>query len=270
MSTTTTPFPPVSQNYETVNAVLNVARMRLNDKLQTLSPVSGKLVGNTHVFSQVVVNSAWHVLQERLAEKGYDRLIDECIIPEFPVVASVDPASQCWINWQGCFDGENFYPQPALPQLFSHPLKVWERWSGINAIFPDLPMQKILNGIPTEPKTTKMRYWEWRVDTLYTPGSQMIEDLRIRHVCYLPDFADVGSTPWFAQPVPIMRSRDAFAWLICAEIAASRSEAVLFDTYTANGDDALDRIFNLDVEADQSVNVRRMPRSGHGFGRRWY
>jgi hypothetical protein len=262
--------PPNTTAYDTVNTVLLMAKARLNDKLVTLAPVSGKILDNTQIFSQVVVNSAWRVCQERLANKGYDRLIDECIIQQFPIVQSQDPASQCWINWRGCWDGVNFYPQPAFPQFFNHPLKIWERWSNQNMAFTDPPMQKILNGLPASQKTTNMRFWEWRSDTLYTPGSQMLTDLRIRHISYISDFLDSGTTPWFAQPVPIMRCSDALSWLICAEIAVARGDNKLADVYTGNGDGALDRIFNLDVEADQQVNIRRQPRTGNGYGRRWY
>lgn len=262
--------PVAGLNYDTVNAVLNTARMRLNDKIETLFPVSGKLLGNNQVFSQVIVNTAWRKLQEYLGEKGYDRLVDECIISQFPIVSNPDPASQCWINWQGCFDGNNFFEQPALPQFFNHPLKIWERWSNQNASFGDPPMQKMLNGLPTDRKTTCMRFWEWRSDTLFTPGSQMLEDLRIRHVSYLADFVDVGNTPWFQQPVPIMRCSDGLAWLMCAEVAVSRGSNDLADVYTGNGEGALARMFNLDVQADQSVNVRRQPRTARGFGRGYY
>jgi hypothetical protein len=266
------PIIPVQAptNYQTINHVMNVAKVRLNDNIETLQPVSGKLLGNTIPFSQAVVNAAWHRVQEHLGEKGYDRLIDECIIQQFPICASTDPASQCWINWQGCFDGQNFYPQPALPQFFNHPLKIWERWSGLNAEFTDPPMQKILNGLPAQIKTTNLRFWEWRSDTLFTPGSQMLEDMRIRHISFLADFDDVGGVPWFQQVVPIMRCSDGFAWLICAEIATARGDNALADLYTGNGQGALDRIFNLDVQADQQVNIRRQPRTGIGFGRRWY
>lgn len=264
------PQPQLSVNYDVLSTVLDMARMRLNDNIVTRQAVSGGLLDNNQVFSQVIVNTAWRKAQDFLAEKGYDRVTDECIISQFPLVASVDPASQCWINWQGCFDGQNFFQQPALPQFFNHPLKVWERWSGINAEFSDPPMQKILGGLPMQMKTPNHRFWEWRSDTLYTPGSQMLEDFRIRHVSYLADFLDTGNTPWFQQVVPLMRGSDGFAWMICSEVAVSRGDQALAEAFAGNGERALDRIFNLDVQADQQINIRRQPRTGIGFGRRWY
>lgn len=260
--------PQPATAYDTVNDVLNTARVRLNDELKTLLPVGGKLLGNNQAFVQKLVNTAWRKSQEYLAERGYARLIDEVVIYQIPVVSSLDPASQCWLSWAGFFDGNNLFPQPALPQGFSHPLKIWERWSNQNAQFGDPPMEKFLDGIPAMTKTTAHRFWEWRNDAIYTPGSQNIEDFRIRHVIFMPDFQDSGTTPWFQQPVPIVRISDGLSWLICAEIASARGDDA--QDFTDKGESALSKVFNLDVKADQRVNVRRQPRSGRSFGRNWY
>ena len=264
-------LPPANATvYDTVNTVMNSARVRLNDEITTLLPTGGRLVRNNQVFSQQVVNNAWRKLQEYLGERGYARLINEIIIFSLPPCASTDPGSQTWLNWSGYFDGANFWEQPALPGDFSHPIKIWERWSGNNAQFGDPPMEKILDGLPATLKTTNMRFWEWRGDTIYMPGSQMCEDLRIRYINFLADFADVGEVQWFEQPVPIVRVSDAFSWFICAELAAAKGEDKAAEIFMTKGEAALNRIFNLDVRADQRVNIRRRPRSGRGFGREYY
>jgi hypothetical protein len=258
-------IPPQNESpYDTVNTVLNIVRGRMNDKIDTLLPTGGRVLENTQPFMQQTVNTAWRKVQAHLAEKGYANSTEEIIIDEFPAVVSPDPASQCWINWSGCFDGANFYPQPALPQNFTHPLKIWERWSNQNAEFPLRPMEKMLDGLPAKVKRTAMIWWEWRGDTIYTPGSQMLEDLRIRFVKYFPDFVDVGQLPWFQQPMPIVQVADGFSWFICAELGGARGDDPA--KCLLKGEDALSRIFNLDVRADQRVNVRRRSRSGRGYG----
>jgi hypothetical protein len=255
--------------YDPLIVTLNTARTRLNDEFSTLLPVSGKLLGNNQVFSQQMANNAWRKVQEYLGDRGCARLINETIIQSLPPVASLDPASQTWLSWTGYFDGANYYPQPALPADFAHPLKVWERWSGQNAQFCDPPMEKILGGIPTEAKGNAIRRWEWRGDALYMPGSQMIEDLRVRYVCFLADFVD-GATQWFQQPVPIPRISDGFSWFICAELAIAKGDLKLEGLLLERGRTSLDQTFNQDVRADQSVNIRRRSRSGRGYGREWY
>lgn len=266
------PILPPSQGsgYDTVNTVLNMTRGRLNDELKTLQASTGKLLDTNQAFSQQTFNTAWRNCQGFLAEKGYGRLIDETVIYQLPVVASLDPAAQCWLNWSGFFDGVNLFPNVALPQGFNHPLKIWERWSNQNAQFGDPPMEKFLDGMPSTAKTTANRFWEWRNDAIYMPGSQMIEDLRIRFVTFLPDIVDVSGTPWFQQSVPIVRIADGLSWFVVAELMAARGNPELEEGCTQKGEAALLRVFNLDVKADQRVNIRRQARSGRGFGRSWY
>lgn len=262
----------MSLAYDTLTTVLNMVRGRINDELATLQPVGGKLLKNTQVFSQQTVNSAWRKFQDILAERGYDRLIGEVVIHEFPIVASYDPASQVWLDETGCFDGVTMYDTPALPADFAHPLKMWERWSNQNAEFAEPPMEKILDGIPSVQKTTNFRFWEWRRDRIYMTGSQILEDLRIRYVTYFDDFLDIAADPgpnqvvgpWFVQPVPVMRCAESFSWYICAELVAARGGNST--AFIENGLAGLDRVFNLDVIADQRVNIRRRPRSGRGRG----
>ena len=57
----------MSLAYDTLTTVLNMVRGRVNDELVTLSPVGGKLLKNTQVFSQQTVNSAWRNFQDILA-----------------------------------------------------------------------------------------------------------------------------------------------------------------------------------------------------------
>ena len=262
--------PSTASGYDTVNVVLNMARGRLNDELKTLQASTGKLLDASQAFSQQTFNTAWRKAQAFLAEKGYARLTDEVLIYNLPPVASLDPAVQCWLNWSGFFDGANVWPLITLPVGFNHPLKIWERWSNQNMQFLDPPMEKFLDGLPSTTKTTGICFWEWRNDAIYMPGSQVLEDLRIRFVTLLPDIVDVSGVPWFQQPVPIVRIADGLSWLICAELASARGDTDKEASWTEKGEAGLLKVFNLDVKADQRVNIRRQPRSGRGWGRNYY
>ena len=83
---------------DSVNDVLNAARVRLNDAITTLQPVGGKLIENTSAFSQQAVNSGWRRLQAFLANLGYSRLTREAVITGLPIVGSHDPTTLAWIN----------------------------------------------------------------------------------------------------------------------------------------------------------------------------
>jgi len=257
--------PQVSAPYDTVNTVLNQARVRLNDELTTLLPVGGRLLKNNQIFSQQVTNTAWRKTQEYLGERGYARLLDEVVMFALPVVAIADPAVQVRLEWTGYFDGTNYFPSPALPRNLNHPLKVWERWSGQAAAFCDPPMEKILDGLPSFTKTTRNRCWEWRGDAIWMPGSLNVMDLRIRFVNFMDDFLDIGGVQWFQQPVPIMRCGDGMSWLMCAELAAAKGDQDLMERLTTRGEAALSKVLNLDVRADQRVNIRRRPNTGRHY-----
>ena len=281
--------------YDSLMVVRNTVQARLNGALDSLQPISGKILENSSYFSQQAVNDAWRNAQDYLAERGFADLLNEAVISGFPIVASLDPATQVRLDWTGCGDGVTTYTTPFLPSECTHPLKIWERWSNQNAEFSQTPMEKILDGLPAWQKAMANRCWEWRNNAIWMPGALMVEDFRIRYVKYLPDFVDnfagktfdempgtfdetsgtfdeAGGTRvhWFEQPVPIMRCSDGFSWFICAEFAEAQGKVEVADRFLQRGKDAFGRIFNLDAAADQRVNIRRRPHSGRGNGRSYY
>jgi|SRR5580692_1791341 hypothetical protein len=259
--------PSVAAPYDPVSTILNAARTRLNDAVPTLVSLSGKVLQDTEAFTQQMTNNAWRRMQEQLANYGYTGLNTEVVIPSIPVVASTDPASQCYLSWTGFFDGVNLFDTPNLPFDFILPLKVWERTSGQNACFSDVPMEQILDGLPSRPKVWANYWWEWRQDAIYFPGSQIVEDFRIKYARYLGDFVDVGDVRWFDQPAQIMRCADSFSWYIAAEFVSSRGDAATALEFTNRGADAAKLVMNREIRQKQRVNVRRRPRpSSRGWG----
>lgn len=242
--------------YDVLNTVLNTARVRLNDALQSLG---GDTITNAQPFTQQMANDGWRRLQELLANLGVTRLKREVILTGLPVVASVDPAAQTYLNWTNFFDGVNLTASLVLPQDLILPLKLWERPTGQNASF-GLPMENQLDGLPTWPKTFTNGCWEWREDSIFLPGSLASMDLRIRYAAYLADFATVGSVQWYNQPVPIMRALNPLADYICAEAAAARGDLDA-GAFTAAAEAGAKLIVNREVAMKQRVNVRRIPRS---------
>ena len=251
------PFPPaLTAPYDSLETVLNTARVRLNDAIQQLG---GDILKNSQPFTQQMANSAWRRLQEYLANFGHTRGIDEYTITGLPPVATLDPASQCWLDWTGYFDGTQIWTGFALPRQFYSPLKLWERVTGQDGYFA--PMNCRMDGLPDGPKGWRNGFFEWRNDRLYMPGSQNSMDLRIRFAQFFPDFATQGETQWYQQPVPIARCLDAFADYICVEACDGRDD-VDSQTFKDRAEKEAKLIFNRDVRLKQRSNVRRHPRSG--------
>ena len=258
-------LPPGTGSLDTVNSVLTAAAARLNDKVETLLPVSGSLLGSGIYFTQQSVNTAWRKMCEFLATVGFTALKQEAIITGIPLSASLDPASTSWLDWFNCFDGANLYDVPALPSDLIVPFKIWERPTGQNAQFPRDPMELMFDGLPGMQKQSWNGCWEWRANRIYFPGALQVMDFRLLYRRYLGDFLDVGNVQWFQQPVPIQRCQDAFSLYICSEFRPGAG-------WQEQAESAARLLCNREVSMKARGNVRRQSRSGRlegGWGTGW-
>lgn len=240
--------------YDTVEMVLQSARVRLNDAIQS---INGDILTDTAAFTPQVINNAWRRLQEYLVDRGFSKFNEEIVFTAVQAWASSDPGVFVSFNWAQYSDGVNAWPGPVFPQDMISPLELYERVNGSNGIF--LPMDQIFNGLPTaNPGTGPTardplnRLWEYRNETIFMPGATGLTDLRMRYAAYAPDFAYNGN---WNTPVPIMRSLNAFAWYICGEMARPRADmdAGQFDTYAM---DASEQIWNRDYREGKRLFQR--------------
>jgi hypothetical protein len=259
------PFPPANTApYSLVNEAMDLARTRLNDAIQQLG---GDILKDSQPFSQTMANGAWRRLQHFLANMGYARLVDEVVIQSLPICASADPATQCWLDWTGFYDGTQVWTNYALPQKCSFPLKLWDRVSGFNAGW-GRHLDQVMDGLPATFKYQRNAIFDWRNDRIYMPGTNMPVDLRVRFGQYLPNFQTQGETQWYQQPIPIVGAVDALADYICVEASDGRDD-VDSQTFKTRAEGEAKLLFNPDVRIKNRTNVRRQPRSGprnHGFG----
>ena len=249
-----------STPYDSVMVVINAAKQRLNDDITTLAAIGGKILDNTSPFSQQAVNGAWRKLQEFLAELGYSGLKQEALLSNVPAAAVTDPAVQVYIGFNGYFDGSAVQASPVLPQSLIRPYDLWERAYGSAALMTE--MDYVINGLPKVPKLQWNRQWEWRDDVLYMPGAIVATDILMRYAQQFLDFVDVGATaglyqtantPWFAQPVPIMRCVDAFADYVCREFAIAVKQMEEAMAFQASAEANARLIMNRDTAQPRAV-----------------
>lgn len=191
--------------YDPLESVLNTSRVRLNDAIQSLA---GQILTDIGVFTPAVVNAAWRRLQELLANFGFARLKQEIIFPAVPATTNLDVGSQVWLDWTGYFDGTSEQSAPALPSDFISPLLLWERVTGSAGNYPDV--DRVENGLPTAPKQTMNKLWEWRDERIYMPGATGTTDLRVRYAALLPDF-NIGVQTVLTAPMMIGATTAAVA-----------------------------------------------------------
>lgn len=253
-------MPVTLPPYDLVKDVLNAAKVRLNDRIDTTAAVSGQLLDNTNPFSLTALNAAWRKLQEVLADFGYTGSKQELSFTSVPAATSADPMIQSYFDFNGYNNSGTYNTGFVLPQGFIRPLKLWERITSSTVLMTE--MDNPLNGLPKVPKQLWNRQWEWRADQLWVPGATSITDINIRYIQMIVDFSDVGavpgpnqiaSTPWFGQPVPIMRCLDALADFLCREIAIAvkNQEAAMAFESSAKGNAQL--IVNRDTQQGKSI-----------------
>lgn len=251
--------------YDTVQTVLNTVKTRLN----VLNANAADILITNQPYMQQIFNTAWRRFQAFLADKGYIRMTKEVIISNLAPKTDQDPAVQVSLDWNGYDNGTVFDPTIQLPMDLILPMYIWERQTGMNAIFID--MTQWLDGLQNWPQFGLNRVWEWRGDAIFMPGTNFPTDLRIRYAAYLADFVEGSPSagPWYSLQVPIVRALDSLASYVCAEIAVSIPGLELdADAFRAAGEDSAKVIFNRDARQKQRVNVRRMSRSGRLEGNR--
>lgn len=205
---------------DTVEYVLNLARVRLNDAIASLS---GDVLTDNAPFTQPLTNAAWRRMQAQFSELGSPKQVNQGVVYSLPPVANQDVSTYCWMNWSQFFDGYEYFTTPVLPADLIAPIDIWER----QQLSPDTAqfyeMDRSSKFAPV-PKGIRMWKWEWRNNALQLQGSITTTDLMIRYAAYYPDFTTAGNTQWYQQVIPIPRVASPFAWLVAYEMAQSRGD----------------------------------------------
>jgi hypothetical protein len=263
------PPPAVVAPYDNLESCLNLARTRLNDAIQA---IGGDILTDAQPFTAAMTNGAWRKLQAYLANLGFAKYKRKYFAYALPVVATTDPSISTQWSWTFFFDGTSYYETAAsvLPNDLICPLYLKERQTGSNGRF--YRMQFCPDGLPEFQKLGWNRYWEWKNDIIYMPGSTFSMDLEVEYAAYDYDFvvtAGVLGNPGTSPPttpanmqVPIMRCQSSLANYIAAECAMGRDDVdVQSFVTTAEADAKL--IVNNEVKLKQRTPVQRQAYSGN-------
>lgn len=279
------PPPATNPSFDTVEWAMNSARTKINDCPLALS---GNLLADSQPYAQQFANDGWRQMQRDLAQYGDPGNTQEFLIPALPPVANIDPYTQVYLSQQYFFDGEAYYTNATnpsvnvLPADLICPLHCMERMAGTVNLFT--PMEPCDNGVPRGPKTTYLRYWEWRSTgpgnsmAIWMPGATVTRDLLIRYATFLPDFANntpVLETPWYNQQIPMLRVSDILGSYIAAAFAFSRGSEqakAAANSFWADGQAALRGYVNsTTMKIRQRINHRRRPyAAGRHQGWAWW
>jgi hypothetical protein len=267
------PVLATSASFDTVDWAMNSARTKLNDCPLALS---GNLLSDAQPYSQQFANDGWRQFQRDLAQAGDPAQTSEFLIPGFPVVANIDPYTLVYVSQSNVWDGNSFYQPPAynvLPADLICPLRCEERMAGSMSRFNY--MEPCDNGIPRGVKTPRLNFWEWRSagpgngNAIYMDGATISRDLLVRYASFLPDFANntpILGTPWYQQPIPMLRCADILGFYIAGAFSFSRGSEqakAVANSFWSDGKDAMRGLLNATtMKIRQRINHRRRPYPG--------
>ena len=246
---------PVGNPYPTINAIMNVARARVND---TANSIDGDLLTNDAPAAQAWLTIAWHWYQEMCAAAGVETLVKSTVLYGFPARVTQDVADEAWITWAGCSDGVNQYESLILPQDMIQPLSMWRRASGTMNNFGS-PMRLADDGLPTH---LDCHVFDWRQDGIYLYAEQYEQDFRLRYSAYQPEL-DI------TQPnslVPLMRCDNQVGARVAFEFCSALSGSSNPDTLALAA--LADKEFQTGASSRTTRRKQRMTMRRQPFNRR--
>jgi hypothetical protein len=259
--------------YPSLEGIMDLVRSLVNDSMAGLTgtPGEGQIITDNPAispFTQPFLNSAIREVYRELRNVGQPTLIkDNYLLLGIPVFVSptqgpggVDPSLQCFIGFNGYFNGTSINPLFTLPNDMLYPVKLWERTNGSNDYF--FPMRQPTFGLPSRYQAISFIDWEWREDAIWLLGATTVRDVRMRYYAAFPQFfsEDLDFTTTF---VPIMDSLDAIAYK-CAVKYATMLGSPGLEELRLDAKDAMFQLKNANTRRMQSMDFERQPYTHYG------
>lgn len=263
-----------SQNYPTLEGVMNLVRSILNDAFAgaTGTPGEGQIITDNATISPATLpflNSAIREVYRKMRIVGSPTLIRDnyLLIGITPVngplgLAVPDPTIQVRIGFDGYDDGSGtINTNLQLPADLIMPIKLWERLSLSEETFDG--MHEATDGLPPRYQRINFVDWEYRGttggqnDSIYLVGAIETRDMRIRYQAYMPEFF-ASSQNFSTTQIPIFDCDEAVAYATAYKYAQSLGAAATADLKAQFNEE----IFDLRSEAvrkHQSQNWKRRP-----------
>jgi hypothetical protein len=206
-------------------------------------------------------NSAVRELSRQLRLVSAPMLIaDNYIITNIPPINGpmgfqvADPSVQCYVGFNGYYDGTFWHSTYGLPQGLFQVLRCWERQTSSQNTFQD--MGEPSDGLAGVYQTNGWGCWEWRQDQVCLPGSLDYRDLRLRYLMIL-NAIFVANAPPATTYLPIMDCEESIARKI-GRMYARRQGGALYEMAKAEEADATRDFINEQVKRQQGANYQTL------------
>src|SRR6266849_3684490 len=232
-----------STAYNTAGQITALVRSLLND-------AAGNLF--TDAVLLPYVNSAYRKVQRALANIESGSFLTDNVLLVVSAVAQADASAQVSIT-------DATAPPNQFPTDLLVPMKLWERANGSSDDFIEMTDLTGHDGLPSEPQTQMLRYWEWRADGLYFLGATRDTQIRLRYQKSYPDLTDATS------PVLVRHAQEAIAYAAAAMAGAARG-APQAERWDGAAADAIEDLIVRATQREQQTARRRRPFSSRaGF-----
>lgn len=259
------PVLPLQGPYPTYKTVMNLARTFVNDTFSgaTGTPGEGQIFTDSAAMTVPLLRAVTAELYQELGNVTGTSVVirDNYIFYNVPPVYGVngmgipDPAVQVNFSYGGYFDGRTVYPNLHLPPDLLYPLFLWERTNNTNNEFE--PMYEAQFGLPTAQQTTALAFWEWREDKIWSVGSLIPKDVRIRYLAALP-LIDGTVSDLSQISVPIQDCERALALKLARDYGLPRGSDQIQAADTMQKE-ATFLLKNRNIRSIQTVDFRAEP-----------
>jgi hypothetical protein len=262
-----------SQNYPTLDSILNLVRAIANDSFagNTGTPGEGQVLtdlyqATTSFNAQLLYcfNSAIREMYRKLRNVKAKALIrDNYILEDLPVIngplgpSMPDPTVQTYLTFAYYFDGTNQNTSFTLPSDLMMPLKMWERQSNTTDVLS--PMIEAKNGLEASNQLDELRNWEWREGQINFRGALTQRDIRLKYLAFLPSFFPTNPVPnnyFTTTQIPVFDCEEAVAFLTLLNLSHGINPAVV-PILKRRVDEAIYDLRNEEVRRMQATNYER-------------
>jgi hypothetical protein len=256
--------PSLTGGYPTLETVMNLVRVHLNDWKAgaTAIPGEGRITTDNPALSPQTLpalNSAIRELYRELRNVGNPTLIKDNIQVNLPPNSVTGPTVQTSLGFNGYFDGGVLLNPPILPLDLMYPVELWEQQTGNQ--LPFIPMKQPQFGLTSRNQTFALGEWEWRQDQINFSGALCPITIRMRYLAALTQF--VSPLTFSAVQIPIMDCEDAVAYKTATIIGSSLSGV---NTSTSRleqrAENAMFQLRNAIARRAQTIQYHRQPYTG--------
>jgi hypothetical protein len=264
MTAVTPSGPSLTGGYPTLETVMNLVRLFLNDWQPgaTNTPGEGRITTDNPAISPQTLpalNSAIRELYRELRNVGDPTLIWDNVQANLPANSVTGPTVQTYLGYNGYWDGGVLNPSPVLPANLIYPIELWEQQTGNQ--LPFVRMHQPQFGLPSRNQTFALGEWEWRQDQINFVGTLAPVTIRMRFLAALTQF--VSPLNFSAVQIPIMDCEEAVAYKVAAKTGKGLSGVNPSTSDLAeSAKEAMFQLKNAIARKMQTIEFNRKPFSG--------